>query len=727
MSTGPQQKLERAIQLHQAGKLKEAERLYADILALEPRNFTASHFLGVIRYQQGRTEEAIMLIRAALGINPASPAAQSNLGLALQVRGELEAALAAFDKAIALKPGDADSHNNRGNMLAQMNRFEEALAAFNAALALKPQFADALNNRGNVLLALGRGEEALVSYNQAIAARPDFADAFYNRGQPLLDAMRLEEALASYDRAIALKPGFANALSGRAMALQRLGRLPDALAGYDAALKIAPDLSVANNRASLLLLAKRFEEARAAFRGILESVPQNDQAFAGLAAAALYLCDWPLVAELAPEVKRRVEQGRAAIDPLILTGYFDDPVLQIRAAGNYQRDRVPPAPPVTAGAPMAGRRIKIAYLSGDFHTHATASLVAGLFESHDRSRFEVHAVSYGPDDGSAMRARLKNAVEHFHDVRGMSDRDVAKLLADNQTGIAVDLKGHTQGARPAILSFRPAPVQVTYLGFPGSTAADYMDYLIADPIVLPRDQISLFREKIVHLPYCYQTNDSKRPVAPTSGRAAAGLPEKAFVFCCFNNNWKITQTMFEIWMRLLNAVPGSVLWLFRDNERASGNLRREAAARDIDPARLVFATYQPEAEHLGRQQLADLFLDTLPYNAHTTGSDALWGGLPVLTCHGASFPGRVGASLLHAAGLPELVTPSLAEYEATALRLAKNPAELGALKEKLARTRLASPLFDTNRFRRDIESAYAQMWQRALRGEPPASFAIQPD
>jgi len=761
LSSDRQHQLQQAIQLHQTGRLAEAERLYIQVLAGTPPDFTATHFLGVIRYQQGRNSEAIALIGAALRINPSSAGALTNYGLALKAEGRLPEALASFDRAIAAKPddpeihnsrglvlqamgrlpealasfdraialrrGDAEAWNNRGNVLSEMKRFDEALMAFEAAIAAQPHFAMALNNRGNTLLALGRGEDALTAYDRALAVRPDFAEAHYNRGQPLLDAMRLEEALASYTKAIALRPGFAKALNGRGIALQKLGRVAEALASYDAALEITPDPEILNNRASLLLAAKRFQEARDRFRNALAAAPEDDQAFAGLAAAALNLCDWPLVAELAPEMKSRTEEGRPCADPLVLVGYHDDPALHLRAAENYLRERMPQQPrPLPGRAMSSGGRIRIAYLSADFRTHPVASLIAGLFEHHDRSRFEVSAISFGPDDRSAMRARMEAGFEHFHDVRGLGDQDVAKLLAKINTDIAIDLNGHTQGARLGILAFRPAPVQVSYLGFPGTTGSNFTDYLIADRVVLPPEQQCFFTEKIVYLPHSYQANDSARKIAALPGRQEAGLPGAGFVFCSFNNNWKITAPVFAIWMRLLTAVPGSLLWLFADNEGACINLRRAASAHGVDPDRLFFAPRVPEAEHLARHQLADLFLDTLPYNAHTTASDALWAGLPMLTCLGTSFPGRVGASLLHAIGLPELVTESLAEYEAVALRLAKDPSLLKALRDKLGGNRLRLSLFDTDRFRRDIEAAYTTMWEIAKRGEPPRAFAVEP-
>jgi protein O-GlcNAc transferase len=394
------------------------------------------------------------------------------------------------------------------------------------------------------------------------------------------------------------------------------------------------------------------------------------------------------------------------IQPYVLLGYDDDPALQRRGAENYVRRTVP------ARAALAGKRyshdgIRLAYLSADFHQHPTAQLLVELFERHDRKRFDVTAVSFGPDDGSVQRARLKRAFDHFEDVRGRSDAEVALWLTGREIDIAVDLNGHTHGARTGIFAHRPAPVQVNYLVYPGTMGAPFMDYILADRIVLPLDQQPFFSEKIVHLPDCYQANDTTRALLPAPARAEAGLPAEGFVFCCLNNGWKITRPIFEIWMRLLAQVGGSVLWLL-DGPHAD-NLRREAMSRGIEPSRLIFAPKLAPEQHLARHQLADLFLDTLPYGAHTSCSDALWAGLPVITCYGKAFPGRVAASLLKAIDLPELVTAKLADYETRALDLAKNPALLAATKQKLLRNRRTMPLYDSERFRQAIETAYEAM------------------
>src|SRR5262249_19594976 len=359
-----------------------------------------------------------------------------------------------------------------------------------------------------------------------------------------------------------------------------------------------------------------------------------------------------------------------------------------------------------------------------FYQHATAYLMAELFEKHDPGRFEIIGVSFGRDDRSEMRARLIAAFDQFLDVRAKSDAEVARLLSELKVDIAVDLKGYTRDGRPRILAHRPAPIQVNYLGLPGTMGADFIDYIITDEVVLPFDQHSFYSERIVHLPDCYQPNDRRRQIAErTPARAEVGLPERGFVFCSFNNNWKITPEVFDVWMRLLKAINGSVLWLLRDNATAEQNLRKEALARGVDPRRLVFAPRMKLEDHLARHRLADLSLDTPPCNAHTTASDALWAGLPVLTCMGKAFAGRVTASLLNAIGLPELVTSNMADYEALALTLAGDPARLRNIKAKLARNRETDPLFDTDRFRRGIEAAYTKMWEIWQTGATPESFA----
>jgi predicted O-linked N-acetylglucosamine transferase (SPINDLY family) len=469
---------------------------------------------------------------------------------------------------------------------------------------------------------------------------------------------------------LTVQPGFGEALYIKANILRDMGRLADALAAY-------------------------------------EQADGHPHALSGAAQAAAALCDWERTAALAPRLKEAVQTGGAVIQPFVLLGYSDDAALQRRCAENYVHRVAPAQAPLSDGKPHGHGKIRLAYLSADFHQHPTAQLMAELFERHDRSRFEVTGIAFGPDDGSTMRARLARAFDQFEDVRAISDLEVARLLRAREIDIAVDLNGHTEGARPGIFAHRPAPVQVNYLVYPGTTGASYMTHILADRVVLPPEHQVYCSETIAYLPDCYQANDAMRMIGDAPTRAQAGLPEEGFVFCCFNNGWKITAPIFDIWMRLLAQVDDSVLWLL-DGPHAA-NLRAAATVRGIDAARLIFAPKLDAAAHLARHRLANLFLDTLPYNAHTTASDALWTGVPVVTQIGKAFPGRVAANLLKAIDLPELVTQSAGAYEALARDLATNLALLKATREKLARNRSSAPLYDSAKFTREIEKAYIAM------------------
>jgi protein O-GlcNAc transferase len=690
--------LTKAITLHQRGKLVEAERIYRAVLKTAPDHFDTNRLLAVLLLHLGHLVEGERLLERALKIKPSDPDVLNDRGNALFLLKRFEDALTSYNKAIAVNPDHTNAFYNRGVVLQEFKRLHEALASYDKAIALKPDHAGALNNRGNVLQELKRLHEALASYDKAIALMPNYVSALNNRGVVLQELKRLHEALASYDKAIALKSDHAGALCNRGNVLQELELIDEALASYERALTIEPD---------------------------------HKYAFSGLADSALKICDWARTAMLASKIKAHVTEKSLIFHPFTLLGYISDPTMQLKCAENYMNDKISRlSEPLWDGTVRRHHKIRIAYLSADFYRHATAFLTAELFELHDRSRFEVLGVSFGRDDESDMRSRLIESFDQFHDVRFKSDRDVAKLLNDLGVDIAVDLKGHTRDARPAIFAHRPAPLQVNYLGYPGTMGADFIDYVIGDEIVLPFDQQPYYTEKIVHLPECYQVNVSQKTIADhKTTRREAGLPENGFVFCCFNRSYKITEPIFDVWVRLLQAIDGSSLWLLRDNKGAEKNLREAAATRGVDPARLVFADQMALENHLARHRLADLFLDTLPINAHTTASDALWSGLPLLTCCGASFAGRVAASIVNAVGLPELATSNLEEYEGLALQLARNAHLLASIKAKLARNRDTYPLFKSNRFTRHLEAAYTTMWEIYQCGKSPRSFrvALMPD
>jgi len=529
----------------------------------------------------------------------------------------------------------------------------------------------------------------------------------------LQDLNRFAEALTDQDRAIALAPSFALAHVNRGNALQALQRLPEAIAAYDRAIELAPAQALAHrNRGAALKGLKRLDEALASFEAAWTLDPADTTALS----EALFLnaqmgcwTDHDRRAELA----RRVLGGEA-IPPFHVFALADDPQLQLANARGWAHRHFPPQPvPDFPAPPARDGRIRIGYFSADFYNHATMALMARMFERHDRTRFEVHAFSYGPQIHDAVRARVIDAVEHFHDISRLDDAAAAQLSRDLGIDVAVDLKGYTDKGRPGIFAWRAARHQVGYLGYPGTMGADYIDHMIADRVTVPETARDGYSEAIAHLPGCYQVNDSARAIAaPPPSRVGLGLPEQGFVFCCFNGAYKITPAAFDIWMRLLARVEGSVLWLLDDNPWASASLRREAAIRGVDPFRLVFAPRVGMAEHLARQTHADLFLDTFAVNAHTTASEALWAGLPLMTKPGRSFVARVAASLLQAVDLPELIVASAEDYEALALALATDPARLAAIKARLAANRTTAPLFDTERFTREIEDLFAAIVAR---------------
>jgi predicted O-linked N-acetylglucosamine transferase (SPINDLY family) len=524
-----------------------------------------------------------------------------------------------------------------------------------------------------------------------------------------------------------LKPDSADAWEDRATALAQLDRREDAIAAYDRALALNPgNPTLLYNRGNNRAILKHYEKAIRDCEDVLRIAPDYPYARGVLLHSKLQSCDWHSLAEQKTKIESDLKEGKRVCSPFNWKAVSDSPAEHRRCAELWVTHECPPLPkPLARDTRYRHDRIRLAYVSGDFNNTAVASLMAGVFEHHDRTRFEIFAVSFGSDQPTPMRRRLESAFEHFIEVRDKTDPEIAALLGKREIDIAVDLMGFTGECRPAIFAHRPAPLQVNYLGFPGTMGAPYIDYIVADPTIIPREQQSNFSEKVCYLPHCYLPADRTRAVSRAPSRAEAGLPEQGFVFASFNNSYKFNPAVFDIWMRLLLGVEGSVLWLPENNVSARRNLAREAQVRGVAPERIVFAPPVPGAEaHLARLSLTDLFLDTHPYNAHTTGIDALWAGVPLLTMLGGSFAGRVAASALKAAGLPELIAQSPPEYETMAIELARDTAKLAAVRAKLANNRLACALFDTAQFTRNLEAAFTTMWQRQQRGQPPAGFAV---
>jgi predicted O-linked N-acetylglucosamine transferase (SPINDLY family) len=647
-----------AVAAHRQGRLAEAERLYMQILAADPAAFAPRQMLGVLRAQQNRLPEALEMLGQALKINPRDVRALVNYGNVLNLLGRFEEAIASYDRALALG-ADAETWNNRGNALQSLGRPLEALASHDQALALGPNDVKSLYERGCVLNELGRFDEALASYDRVLALAPNHAEALNNRGYIWwLNRKLYAPAIADLQRALVLDPGL-------------------------------PYL-----------------------RG-------------GVLHLKMYAADWSDFEGQKAKIADGISAGQRVARPFMFQAVSDNPQELQACARVHAQDLYPEVPNTPRHDPASrkGRgKIRLGYLSGEFRDQATAILMAGLYEQHDRERFEIIAVDNGSADASAMTARLKAAFDGWIDIGGDRDAEAAAKIRAAGIDILVNLNGYFGKHRMAVFAHRPAPLQVNYLGFPGTLGAPYMDYIIADGIVIPDGEQRFYDEKVVTLPGCYQANDNKgRAIAPTPTRAEAGLPEHGFVFCNFNQSYKLTPETFAGWMRILKQVNGSVLWLLQDTAPFAENIVRHAGAHGIAAERILFAPNLPPAQHLARMRLADLFLDGRPYNAHTTGSDALWAGLPLLTRRGTAFAGRVAASLLTAAGLPELVTQSAEAYESLAVTLATDRGALAALKARLSHD---SPLFDTGLFRRNIEAAYLRMWDGWLAGKKPESFAV---
>ncbi|HYH23541.1 MAG TPA: tetratricopeptide repeat protein [Azospirillum sp.] len=673
-----------------AGRLAAAVTGYRRVLARGPGQGAA----------QGTTQEtALTGLFAALDAldtpgTPEEAVARSNRAEALRRQGRLDVAEAEHRKALAWLPDFGGIRFNFAVLLHARGRTAEAAEQYRAAVRLMPAFAPAHSNLGAVLKELGGHAEAVAALREAVRLAPDLLAAWLNLGAVLKELGDPAGAARGFRAALALNPASAEAHANLAQICREAGDPPGAVAAFERALAIG--------------------------------LPDEGGVLAQLVQQRRHLCRWDGLAELSARLVRVVVGGATQqAHPWIFLGEGAGPAAELACARRYTAWRtrgVTPLPPVPTG--QAKPRLRIGYLSADYHEHATAALIAELIERHDRARVEVIGYSYGPDDGGALRARLTRGFDRFVDLGLESHADAARRIRADGVDILVDLKGHTQSARPEIAAFRPAPVQAHWLGYPGSMGAGFIDYVIADAVTAPDALQPHFAERIVRLPGCYQPNDRSRAIAAPPSRAACGLPERGFVFCCFNSAYKIGPAVFDVWMRLLGAVPGSVLWLLESHPEAAGCLRREAAARGVDPARLVFSPRLPPARYLARYRLADLFLDTLPVGAHTTASDALWAGLPVLTVVGHAFAGRVGASLLRAVGLPELAMESLEAYAAAALRLANDPAALGALKTRLAAGRDGAVLWDTDRLARDLERAYAAMWAIHAAGERPQPIDV---
>ena len=643
--------------------------------------------------QANQLDSGRLLLQEALKLDSKQTEVLRHLGIIAAIEAHWEGALRFFDLAIQSDPNNFLAFSNRGNILKVLMRFDEALQSYEAALLLNPSDVSALCNAAAIFNLRHEYGLSLACSERASSISPETLMAWEEIGKTYWLAKHYEKAIIAFDRVIALDPNNLNAWL---------------------------------SKGNIYSEDKQFDLAQTAFQRAYEIAPQLDYLFGTKLQNALQMCDWSNLQDQTQQLISGIQEGRKVALPYNVFTLLDDPLLIKKAISIYANGIEGGIKREIISSYPNHQKIRLGYFSADFHDHPTAHLMAELFESHDREKFELIAFVIGRNQPDDMRARLVKAFDQFIDVEHKTDQEIAALARELQIDIAIDLKGFTQEGRTPIFMYGAAPIQVSYLAFPGTMGTSCFDYIVADPILIPKDAQNGMVEKIIYLPDSYQVNDRNRKVSlNTKLKEDYGLPSSAFVFCCFNNNFKILPATFAGWMRILKAIEGSVLWLFQDNTWAVESLKQEAANHGVDPSRLVFAERMPLSEHLARQRQADLFLDTFPYNAHTTTSDALWAGLPVLTLMGISFASRVAARLLNAIGLPELITNTQEEYEALAIALASNPEKLAALKQKLASNRLTTPLFDTPQFTKDLERAYVQMYERYQADQPPEHLFVE--
>ena len=683
-----QTEINSVISLYSSGKIQEALDTVETLTESYPNEPLLFNISGVCYKTIGKLDEAIKSFEKALSINPDFTEVHFNLGVVLKDLGQLDAAVNCYEKALAINPSYANAYNNLGITLKELGQLDAAVKSYEKALVIKPDFAEAHNNLGNALDELGQLDAAIKCYENAVAIKPGYSEAHNNLGNAFKNLAKLDAAVKCYKKAVALKPDYAEAYHNLGNSLLSLKRLDEALASYERAIVLKPDINFI---------------------------------LGDLLHTKMQLCIWDDLSSQLDELTNKINNSEKVINPFPLLALIDDPELHMKTAKILVNEKFPQSHVLSKIERYPKhKKIRIGYFSGDFHNHATMHLMAELFECHDKLFFELIAISFGPNKQDQWRQRACLSFDKFVDVRLKSDREISLLARKMEIDIAIDLKGFTRNCRPKIFAEGCAPIQVSYLGYPSTMASNYMDYLIADSTLIPEEKKHHYLEKIVYMPNSYQVNVSNRSISKTSlSRHELGLPSKGFVFCCFNNTYKITPSTFIGWMRILKAVEGSVLWLFENNNNTTENLKKEAMKFGINEDRFVFATHMPVEEHLSRIKQADLFIDTLPYNAHTTASDALRMGLPVLTCVGNSFASRVAASLLNAVNLPELITTTQEQYESLAIQLATHPEKLKIIKDKLVNNLPTAPLYDTPLFTQQLESAYLTMYERYQQGLDP--------
>jgi predicted O-linked N-acetylglucosamine transferase (SPINDLY family) len=684
--------LQQANQAFQSHHFDRSSSILKKILQVNPKNLPALELIGLIKILQGDSKEASVWLGKAVLIDPNQFSIQYNLAYALADSGKKKESLIHHQKAITLAPNDPKAWFNFGKTVSDLESDNEAINYYKNAIELKNDFYDAWYNLGITFSKLKKYQEAIKCYEKTIDIAPNFYKAWVNRGIAFYNLKHYEQAIHSYEQAITLDANNYEAWLNQGIALHDLERFEDAIIAYKQANSLNPQIRSTHGAISHLRMK---------------------------------ICSWVNFNEHLDELIKNVRDDENTSIPFSLLALTDDPSLLQRHAEAYSKNKYP-AQNILGPIPKNSKRqkIRIGYFSADFRNHAVSILAAELFELHDKSKFEIIAFSFGEDDLSPMRSRLINSFDKFIDIRSLTDKDAATLSRELNIDIAVDLGGFTANNRTDIFAYRAAPIQISYLGYLGTMSTSYIDYLVADKVIIPTGDQGHYSEKIIYLP-SYQVNDSKRKISSKIfTRKELGLPESGFIFCCFNDNYKILPNTFQIWMRILKATPKSVLFLYAANDLVITNLKKEAELSGISNTRLIFGGRLGTEDYLARYRVCDLFLDTFPYNAGTTASDALWAGLPVLTLKGNSFASRIASSLLTAINLPELITESECDYEMKAIELANSPSKVEAIKNALLEQRGSCPLFNTKLFTKHLEKAYQKMIVRHEANLPPDHIQV---
>ncbi|AXE61829.1 tetratricopeptide repeat protein [Candidatus Thioglobus sp. NP1] len=720
----PHEFLEPIIDNFNKGKLNKALSDSNKILEKFPYSIVLHNISGACNAGLMEFDAAITSYREALRIKPDYADAYYNMGIAFKDKGDLESAIESYKEALKIKPNYAAAHYNIGNVLKNRGDLESAIDSYKEALKINPDYAEAYFNIGNILKNQDDLELAIESYKKALKIKPNYADAYYNLGIALKDVGDLEAAIESYKSSLNIEPKSYDAYFNMGIALNDVGDLEEAIVSYKEALKIKPDYAEAYYQIGVSLKGKGdLEDAIASYKKALKIKPKNAPALSQAHYLAIVMSDWSYAKTLEKNLSIGLLEGNLSVYGLL--SLDDNPSMHHRRSTELVKSDYKFRPIFNSRPIKKSNHIKVGYFSSYFRQHPVSMLSIEMLELADKENFETYAFHYGPNIQDKYNQRITSTFNHFINVSHMSDKEIANLALELEIDIAIEFNGFMKDERVGILAYHPAPIQINYLAYPGTMGADFYDYIIADKIIIPEEQKRNYSENIIYLPSCYMPQDSSRQISnKLITRQECNLPEDGFVFCCFNHSFKITPKEFDIWMRLLSKIDGSVLWLIKSNKSSEDNLKSEAKKRGVEPNRLIFADKIAVEEHLARQRLADLFLDTFNFNAHTTASDALWAGLPVLTKIGKGFAARVAGSLLTSLEVPELITNSEKEYEALALNLASNPEKLATIKKKLADKRTTAPLFDTKTYTKNLEKAYTQAFERYTNGLPPQEFEV---